>query len=115
MLHPPDVRDVGVAEHEPMSAPLLPVAGTFAPSAVVARRIRLRDRLAARWRVFELDAQLARGVSPDASVRLVLRAHRLLSPAVRTTLSRGLHRTIRDARVGRTRVSTVAVRRGAVL
>lgn len=98
-----------------MAATILPVRGTFAPAEIVARRVRVRDRLAARVRPFELDAQLARGVPPDASVRLVLRAHRLISPAQRATLARSLRRAVRDARVTHRRGSPVPLRQGAIL
>ena len=98
-----------------MPASLLPVTGTLHPTAVVTRRVRVRDRLAARLQPFSLDAELARGVSPDASVRLVLRGHRLISPAVRQSVARSPQRAIRDAHAGRRRMSAVALRRGAVI
>jgi len=97
-----------------MPATILPVNGTFSPSGVVARRVRLRDRLAARLRPYELDAQLARGVPPDASVRLVLRAHRLISPSERLSLARGVRRVVRDAGVARRRLSSVPLQEAAV-
>src|SRR5690349_9334731 len=98
-----------------MPATVLPIRGTFAPSDVVARPVGLLDRLTARLRPFELDAQLARGVPADASVRLVLRAHRLISPTQRAALARTLRRIVRDARTGRHRAAPVPLQRGAII
>jgi hypothetical protein len=43
-------------------------------------RVRLRDRLAARVRAFGLDGALARGVAPESSPALELRAETLIGP-----------------------------------
>jgi len=53
--------------------------------------VRSRDRLLARIRAFSLDAALAAGASPDATVALALRAQLL----VRMPTRRGLARTAR--------------------
>jgi hypothetical protein len=49
-------------------------------SYVTPHRIRVRDRLAARTRAARLDAALARGVVPESSPALQLRAAALIGP-----------------------------------
>jgi hypothetical protein len=65
---------------------------------LVTRRARLRERIAARWRPHFLDAQLARGVAPEAGAALALRAHDLGEPRFRLALARGVQRALDDAR-----------------
>jgi hypothetical protein len=67
---------------------------------VIARRVRLRDRLAARWRAGSLDRSLAGGVLPASHPALALRAHALIGPKVRAGLAEHVRRIVRDARVG---------------
>ena len=64
---------------------------------LVTRRARLRERLAARWRGHFLDAQLARGVTPEAGAALALRAHDLGEPRIRLALARGVQRALDEA------------------
>src|SRR5215469_9535497 len=65
---------------------------------LVTRRARLRERLAARWRWRVLDAELARGVAPEAGAALALRAHALGEPGMRNRLARSVQRVLDDAR-----------------
>ena len=58
---------------------------------VVARRVHMRDRVAARVRVCALDAALARGVAPESSPALALRAQALIGPAMRQQLGDHVH------------------------
>jgi hypothetical protein len=58
----------------------------------------LHERLAARWRWRVLDAELARGVAPEARAALALRAHTLGEPGVRSLLARGVQRVLDEAR-----------------
>jgi hypothetical protein len=67
---------------------------------LVGRRVGLRDRLVARWWAGRLDLELARGVAPEASAALVLRAQRLIAPSTRAALARQIERLLRDARGG---------------
>jgi hypothetical protein len=67
----------------------------------VEHPIRLRDRLVARWRALDLDDELARGASPDASAPLALRARSAVLPSVRRTLAADLRRLGEEARSGR--------------
>jgi hypothetical protein len=50
-------------------------------NAIVAWRVRLRDRVATRVRAFGLDGALAQGVAPESSPALELRATTLIGPA----------------------------------
>jgi len=50
---------------------------------VTPHRIRVRDRVAARVRAARLDAALARGVAPESSAALALRAQALIGPVAR--------------------------------
>lgn len=80
------------------------------------RRVRLRDRVAARLRVSVLDRQLAEGVAPESSVTLAIHAGHLCEPEQRELLARSLRRVAAspDAPVGqrpRAPVSRTAVRR----
>jgi hypothetical protein len=65
---------------------------------LVTRRAHLRERIAARCRAHFLDAQLARGVAPEASAALALRAHDLGEPRMRLALARGVQRILDEAR-----------------
>jgi hypothetical protein len=56
------------------------------------------DRLLARLRGFSLDQALADGASPEASVRLALRARLLVRPRHRRDLARGVSRVLAAAR-----------------
>ena len=69
-----------------------------AGEVVVARRARLHERLAARWRAYSLDSELARGVAPEARAALALRAHTLGEPRVRLLLARQVQRVLDEAR-----------------
>lgn len=71
---------------------------TMRGEAVAARRVGLRERLAARLRAHRLDRELAAGAAPDADVALALRAAALIAPAQRSMLARSLRRIVRDAR-----------------
>jgi hypothetical protein len=64
---------------------------------VVFQRARLRDRLVARVRAARLDDELARGVAPEASVALLLRAQTLIAPSTRAALATQIQRILRDA------------------
>jgi hypothetical protein len=61
---------------------------------VLIRRVRARDRVAARLHADRLDRELARGVAPDANAQLALRARRLLKPAFRAQVASGLRRLV---------------------
>ena len=52
-------------------------------SYVTPQRIRVRDRVAARVRAAQLDAELAQGVAPESSAALELRAQALIGPVAR--------------------------------
>ena len=68
---------------------------------LVTRHARLRERLAARWRWRFLDAELARGVAPEARAALALRAHNLGEPRMRNRLAGGVQRVLDEARSAR--------------
>jgi hypothetical protein len=82
---------------------------------VVARRVRLRDLLAARWRAGSLERALARGVAPDTDAALALRAEALIGPSVRAALARRLRRVVRDARATGVLFSTRVPTRGRAI
>ena len=76
----------------------------------------LRDRLCACVRSGSLDYALARGVSPDSSAALSLRAHRLIGPRVREPLARELAALVKEASGPRyLRDPRVPICRGAVI
>src|SRR4051812_17395270 len=85
------------------------------PATARHRRLRLRDRAAARLFAFRLDFELAEGIAADRTPAHRLRAHRLRCPAVRAALARSLHAVVRDARGGRRRMSAAQPRRPQVL
>jgi hypothetical protein len=62
-----------------------------------ARDVRARDRLVARWKSPKLDRALAKGVPPETSGALLLRARTLVGPRARGELSRALQRILREA------------------
>ena len=55
------------------------------------------DRLMARTRAYTLDGDLARGASPDATVRLSLRARRLTGMRKRRALAHAVRRFVDQA------------------
>jgi len=63
----------------------------------VATKARVWDRLGARLGARRLDAQLAVGASPDASVSLALRARMLVRTSVRRDLARSTQRVLAAA------------------
>jgi hypothetical protein len=65
--------------------------------------VRSRDRLLARIRAFRLDAALAAGASPDATVALALRARLLVRMPVRRDLARTARRILAAATACRSR------------
>jgi hypothetical protein len=67
---------------------------------VVARRPRLRDRLAARVRPRRLDRALAGGTPPEASAALALRAQQLTESESRGSIAQAFRRVIREAQEG---------------
>ncbi len=60
-------------------------------------RAGARERMLARVCAWRLDDALARGVAPDSSAALLLRAHRLIGPAARADLARSIRSLIDDA------------------
>jgi hypothetical protein len=89
---------------------------TMRGGAIAPARVRLRDRLAARWRARRLDRELAAGAAPDADVSRALRAATLIAPAERSMLARSLQRIVRDAHDRRAAISLRApvMRRAAL-
>jgi hypothetical protein len=81
---------------------------------VEPRRVRWRDRIAARVRTHHLDRQLAEGVPPERSAALSLRARRLADPAHASFLARRLHAIVREAVLHRVPRAQIAVRLRAV-
>src|SRR5690349_4083087 len=82
--------------------------------AVEPRRVRLRDRITARVRAFDLDRRLAEGVPPERSAALALRARRLVDPRYGERLARRLDDVVCEAFTGRARRASIAVRLEAV-
>ena len=79
--------------------PTVLIAGGW-DGRVIAKRTRLRDRLAARWRTRRLDRALADGTPPEASAALALRAQRLTELDQRRTIADALRQILHDAREG---------------
>jgi hypothetical protein len=76
---------------------------------------RLRDRLAVRLHADHLDADLARGVSPDRDVRHALRARTLISARTRDELATALDRlSVRGGRAELAALRAVVAGRGPV-
>jgi len=63
----------------------------------VPAAVHPRDRLLARLRAFRLDAALAAGASPDATVALALRAQALVQMSARRDLARAAQRVLAAA------------------
>jgi hypothetical protein len=83
---------------------------------IVVRCAGLRDRLVARFRAGRLDQELARGVAPETSAPLVLRAQTLIAPSTRAGLAHQIERILREAMSGYAwMISRVAPRRREVL
>ena len=61
------------------------------------RRIRVRDRLLARFLAATLDRELASGASPESSIVLAVHARRLCKSAERSLLARCLTRSAAEA------------------
>jgi hypothetical protein len=81
---------------------------------VEPRPVRLRDRIAARLRAFDLDRSLAEGVPPERSAALALRARRLVDPRYGERLARRLQLILHEARFGLVRRASVPIRLDAV-
>jgi hypothetical protein len=64
---------------------------------LATRRVRARDRLAARWHYASLDRELAAGASPDGDPARALRAHRLVGARARRDLVLAIERILREA------------------
>jgi hypothetical protein len=93
---------------------LLTPAPDLALDAVEARPVRLRDRIVARVRAFDLDRRLADGVAPERSAALALRARRLVDPRYGERLARRLGEVVHEALLGRRRRVSIPVRLDAV-
>jgi hypothetical protein len=76
----------------------LVLADAHSTSYITTRRIRLRDRLAARRRSLALDRALAEGASPDSDAALALRAQALIGQRARRDPANQIRRIILDAR-----------------
>jgi hypothetical protein len=98
-----------------MTSVLLLTPGHGLPlDAVEPRPVRLRDRIAARVRAFDLDRRLAEGVPPERSAALALRARRLVDPRYAERLARRLGDIVLEALVGRRRRASIPIRLDAV-
>ena len=80
-----------------------------------ARDVRARDRLIALWKSPKLDRALAKGVSPETSGALLLRARTLLGLRARRELSRALQRILRQASRAPWPSARMPVRRNEVM
>jgi hypothetical protein len=67
---------------------------------LVADRLRIRDRITARWRGRRLDAALAAGASSEATAALSSRAGRLTELSRRRAIAEALLRVVREAHQG---------------
>jgi hypothetical protein len=67
---------------------------------VTPSRVRLRDRVAARVHALALDRALARGVAPESSAPLELRAETLIGPTGRQQLGDHIRQILRTAQQG---------------
>jgi hypothetical protein len=92
---------------------IVPPAGMSADT-LQPRRVRLRDRVAARLRANGLDRRLADGAPPERSAALSLRARRLIEPPMAATMARSLHRLAREAREHRAARGPMPARMAAV-
>ena len=93
---------------------LLNPGSALRPDVFESRRVRLRDRVAARLRAYALDRQLADGVPPERGAALSLRASRLIEPGFAAVLAHALTRIVREARTREVPRGRVPVRMGAV-
>jgi hypothetical protein len=93
---------------------LLTPAHDLRLDAVEPRPARLRDRIAARVRAFDLDRRLSEGVPPERSAALALRARRLVDPRYGERLARRLRDVRHEALRGRRRRASIPVRLDAV-
>ena len=85
-------------------------------SYITTRKIRLRDRLAARRRSLTLDRALAQGTSPDSDAALALRAQALIGQPARREVANQIRRIILDAhRPSRARWPAVIISHRLVL
>ena len=66
----------------------------------MADRLRVRDRIAARWRSRRLDLALAAGAPSEAAAALALRARQLTDLSRRRSIADALHRLVRQAHQG---------------
>jgi hypothetical protein len=66
-------------------------------SGPVARKVRPFERILVRVHAHRLDSDLARGISPDATAALALRAQMLVSTQVRSDLARSAQRIMAAA------------------
>jgi hypothetical protein len=82
--------------------------------AVEPRPVRLRDRIDARVRAFDLDRRLAEGEPPERSAALALRARRLVDPRYGERLARRLRVILHEARFGLVRRASIPIRLDAV-
>ena len=87
-----------MGDHDVVMSTLILNAHGTPNGGVVARRVRLRDRLAARLRAIALERELADGVPPETCPTLALRAQTLITPSARKRLARELRRVVSDAR-----------------
>jgi hypothetical protein len=92
---------------------LTPMPGVHL-DALEQRPVRLRDRIAARVRAFDLDRRLAEGVPPERSAPLALRARRLVDPRYAERLAQRLRVILHEARFGLVRRASIPIRLDAV-
>lgn len=67
---------------------------------LVADRLRMRDRVTARWRSRRLDLELAAGTPSEASAAIALRARRLTDLSCRRAVADAFDRVVREAHQG---------------
>ena len=84
-------------------------------AGISSRRVRLLDRLIAKWRAPQLDEELANGAEAESSVSLALRAECLVRPLQRHRLARSLKRLVRDSQPAPRLSIRASVRAQAVL
>jgi hypothetical protein len=112
---PMTTNHAGDLEANEMSSTLV-LADDHDTSYMTTRKIRLRDRLAGRWRSLTLDRALAQGTSPDSDAALALRAQALIGQPVRRDLANQIRRIILDAhRPSRARWRAVIISHRVVL
>jgi hypothetical protein len=84
------------------------------PRGLCPARVRLVDRLVARYRASLLDAQLAEGVGPESSLWLALRARLLVRPSHAHRLSKALKWLVMTSEASPRVPARAPVRRDAV-